>query len=587
VRRAIATASLALVCSPAIACHHAASLGPSTPDGGGGAAAGAGAYAPEAGAAGTGGNAGGAAPDAGATPDTGATPDAGIIAAAPGFVGMRLLSTSEYAHALQDLLGLTGLDQEIAATFKSAPDRSGGRVDVFDNGPGAFVLADQYAVYFADARTYVARAFAQGPLRDRIVTCDPATPSDDACTRQILKAFGLRAWRRPLSDDELDALVAVVRADQTAGESFFSDAIAEAVVTMVSSESFLYRIELDPPPPDTTAHPLTQYELASRLSFLLWSTTPDDTLLSLANAGKLTDPSVLAAQVGRLVADPKSFQFANDFFGQWLGFRSLADGTANPPQLVTPSTTLQASVANEAVSFTSDLVWSGNPFGGLLTDDVNFVDGELSKIYGFSPTQAGFTTRIENVGDARAGYLGLAAFFAMTSDPDQSSPADRGRWIRTNLLCQDVPDPPQSQPALPATGTPRQQSNDRLAQANCASCHSLMDPVGLGLESFDQVGRFRLMYADGTPVDGHGALDGTAFEGVIALGQLVAKDPRFSACARRKLLTYALGRVPTNADAARVAAIDAAWTAAGGSVRGLVAALVLDELFLDRHGEGQ
>jgi hypothetical protein len=550
-----------------LGCSHHAAVSP-THDAGG---AGAGPPPAESGAA-------GAALDAG----TDATlSDAGMaVGFDPGFVGMRLLSNVEYANTLRDLFDLAGFGEQILASLPLKASN----VDFFDNGPGASIESARYAAYFATTGDIVGRAFSSDPLRARVVTCAPASAADDTCATAIVRAFGLRAWRRPLTDDEVAGLVAVVRADLTSGDDF-SGAIQQAVTAMLSSESFLYRIELDPPPPDGTVHPLTSYELASRLSYLLWSTMPDDTLFSLAASDELSKSDVLAAQVTRMLADPRSDGFARDFFGQWLWFRD-ATGGAVPIGTLTPS--LQTAAFDEARLYVNALAQSDDPIGGLLTNDVNFVDADLAALYGFNPPPpAGTSTRVENTGDARAGFLGLASFLASASDSQtRTSPTIRGRWILINLLCEDVPNPPPNEPPEPTTGTTRTAVNDRLANPDCASCHSSFDPIGLGLEQFDQTGKLRLTYADGTPVDDHGSLGATPFEGEIALGQLVAKDPRFAACARRKLLTYALGRLPTDGDAARVAAIDAAWSAGGGSVRGLVSALVVDQLFRYRRGEG-
>jgi hypothetical protein len=547
-----------------LACSHHPALSPH--DGGGGAGSGP---APSEGGA-------GASPDAGVDADAGPS-DGAEAGFDPGFVGMRLLSSVEYANTIRDLLGLAGFGPQILASLVPPP---GG---AFDDWPGASISTYAYKAYYATTVDLVAKAFTSDPLRARIVTCAPASVTDDACATAIVRAFGLRAWRRPLGDDEVAGLVAVVRADLASGDDF-AGAIQQAVTAMLLSESFLYRIELDPPPPNKTVHPLTSYELASRLSYMLWSTMPDDTLFALATTDELAKPSVLAAQVTRMLADVRSDGFARDFFGQWLWFR---DYTGGPLGIGTLTPTLQAAAFDEARLFVSSLMQSDQPMSGLLTTDVNFVNAELSALYGFSPAApAGTATRVENTGDARAGYLGLATFLASTSYPSRTEPTFRGKWILLNLLCQDVPVPPPNEPAQPTTGTTRTAANDRIANPDCTSCHSMLDPIGLGLEQFDPTGALRLTYPDGTPVDDHGTFGDIPFEGEIQLGQLVAKDPRFAACARSRLVTYSLGRLPADVDAERLAAIDAAWTAAGGSVRGLLGALVVDELFRYRRGEG-
>jgi hypothetical protein len=563
------------------ACHAPFGGGGSVDAGGAGTAGAAGlAGGPAgAGAPGSDGSAGGAGGSAVA--DGG--PDG---AGAPLSAGLRLLSTAEYAHTIQDLLGLSGLDQQIAALFTASATRAGSPdfdFYLFDNGPGGSLTEGLYSLYFETGVSMVAKAFASDALRARIITCMPAGPTDDTCARGILRAFGLRAWRRPLTDAELDALVAIVRTNLTAGATF-PEAIEEGVTALVVSETFLYRIELDPP--GGAVHALTSYELASRLSYLLWSSLPDSVLFDAAATDTLGKPEVLTAQVTRMLADARADGFVRDFFGQWLTFRDLESPTR---ALSTPdwSPDLQAGIGEEARLFVSELVASDHGIDALLTADVNYVNAQLANIYGFTFTTPAFTfVRVEHPEDTREGYLGLSAFLARTARAGVTSPVERGRWILYNLLCQEIPAPPPGEPAVPATGNARTQSLDRQAMKDCSSCHSTIDPVGLGLEPFDALGRRRTAYPNGDLVDDHGALGATSYQGVIGLAGLVAKDARFADCARRHLFAYALGRGPATADAAHMAAIDAAWAATGRSVRGLLAALVVDDLFRTRRGEG-
>ncbi len=566
-----------------LACHSGGALGPHGDDGAG--------TSGTAGASGAGGGLGGAM-DGGrdAVP-----PDAGTDGAAatsdPGFVGLRRLTDAEYARTLQDLLGLGGLDHQIVSSFSVDPDTTGVD-DTFDDVVNVAVSAKRYAAYFSNAVSYVQEAFADATLRARVVTCAPASPTDDACTAKILRAFGLRAWRRPLTDDEVADLTSVVRADLATGDDFPS-AIAEGVSTMLVSDSFLYRQEFDPPAPSVAAHALSSYELATRLSYLLWSTMPDDALFALAATDDLQKTDVLTAQVTRMLADGRSDGFVRNFFGQWLGFRTL-DGAPLVLLGATWSPAEQASMFEEARLFATDFVQSDRGIGELFTNDVNFVDTFLASLYGFAaPAQAGTFVREVNTTDAREGYLGLAAWLTLTSDPGAPSPMNRGKWVDEQLLCVLVPAPPtQGHPtaAAPATGTPRQQyDNTRANMPTCAACHALFEPLGLGLENFDQFGRFRTTYSGILGlIDPNGALpDGTPFQGLLGLAALLGKSPQLTACAARQLLTYTLGRALTDADASRVAEIEAAWNQAGLTARGLLAAIVTDDIFRYRGAEVQ
>jgi hypothetical protein len=529
----------------------------------------------------------GGSADAGAAPDAGA-PDGFAAGFDPGWVGMRRLSDAEYARTIQDLLGLTGLDAPIVATFTDSPDPLEAALDQFDSdGAGAPISAARYEAYFTDAETLVQQAFASDALRARIVTCAPATLRDDSCTRTIVRAFGLHAWRRPLTDDEVDELTALVGA-ALGGGAAFSDAIEQAVVAMLVSESFLYRIELDPPPPAARVHAVTSYELASRLSYLLWSSLPDDALFALAASDGLSNPDTLAAQVTRMLGDARASGFVANFFGQWLGFRVLDGPTLDR---VTPdwAPALQTSMATEAHLFVADFMSRDQGIGDLLTADVNFVDPYLGNLYSL-PTvvPADMFTRIVDTTDAREGYLGLAALLTLTSNPSSTSPSHRGRWIVQKLLCAPVPAPPGNHPAAPTSGTPREQLQERQDMAACAACHALFEPVGIGLENFDEIGRLRASYADDptTIIDDHGAMpDGTPYEGLRGLAALLAQEPAFVSCARREVLAYALGRPLTDADAPEVAALDARWAQAGLTMRGLLGAIVVDDLFRTRRAE--
>jgi len=568
-----------------LACHSSGALGPHGGDGAG--------TSGTADASGAGGGLGGAT-DAGrdaVPPDAGA--DGATATSDPGFVGMRRLTDAEYARTLQDLLGLGGLDHQIVSSFVVDPDVTG-LDDTFDDVTNVAVSARRYAAYFSNAVTYVQEAFADSTLRARILTCEPPgppAPPDDACTAKILRAFGLRAWRRPLTDDELADLTSVVDADLATGDGFPS-AMVEGVATMLVSDSFLYRQELDPPAPSAAVHALTSYEVAARLSYLLWSTMPDDALFALAATDDLQKPDVLTAQVTRMLADARSDGFVRNFLGQWLGFRTL-DGAPldRMPQWI-PA--VQASMFEEARLFATDFVQSNRTLGELLTNDVNFVDPYLASIYGVpSPSQTGTFVRQTNTTDAREGYLGLAAWLTLTSDPDASSPMKRGQWIDDQLLCQRVPPPPAvGHPAAPtsAVGTPRQQyDNTRANMPVCAACHQLFEPLGLGLENFDQIGRFHTDNGGALGlVDPNGALpDGTPFQGLLGLAPLLSESPQLSDCAARQLLTYALGRTLTDADARSVASIEATWSELGLTMRELLAALVVDDSFRFRRAEVQ
>jgi hypothetical protein len=548
-----------LVALGGLGCHRAAAVPPDD-RGAAGAAGPAGAAGTAGGGPGDGGlaGAGGGRVDGGSADGADAAPgtDPGAT------VGLRRLSDAEYVRTVADLLGVTGLDADLMAAFQVDPDLATSGRDRYDNlAAGNPIHVDRYAAYFDDAVLAADAAFASPDAAARILICAPTSPTDDVCAREILRGFGLRAWRRPLSDGELGDLVALVRADLDAGDDFPS-AIEQAVVALLSSDSFLYRIELDAPASGAAVRPLTSYELASRLSYLLWSSMPDDELFRQAANDALRAPDALAAEVTRMLADPRADSFVRNFFGQWLGFRQL-DATPLKFPGTDWSDDRQAAVAAEARALVANVIHGDEDIGALMTTDV--------------------------AGDgSRKGYLGLTAFFATNSSQTQSSPVLRGLWVVDDALCTIVPPPPAGVPSLtPPTGTPRQQAEARANDHSCSPCHDMIDPVGLGLEGFDQIGRARTSYGAALGlVDDHGSLAGTPFEGEPALAALVAGEARFAACARQQALTYAIGRPLGDGDARRFPAIDARWTAGGHSIRALLAAIVVDDLFTSRRGEG-
>jgi hypothetical protein len=570
------------------ACHHRGALGPNgSADGSAGTAGST--TGPGGGVAGSGGGvAGGGASGTGGSVGVGG--GAGVVAGDPGFVGMRRLSDVEYVSSLQDVLGLTGEGPGIAAALAASADAAPvptahWTVDDFDSLSGKPGISPaRFQAYFDAATVEIDGAFASDTLRARILTCAPASSTDETCARAIITAFGLRAWRRPLTAAEIDSFAVLARAARAAGGDF-TESMRQVVQAMLVSESFLYRIEFDTPVTGAVENALTPYEVASRLSYFLWSTTPDDQLLQLAATGALSNKDEVAAQATRMLEDPRATAFVTNFFGQWLGFRALTGPRLDRP---TPAwtATLQASMAAEAETYVSTLIHEDRGLSDLFSMDVNFVDARLATVYGFAaPPPSTGLTRVVETADARKGYLGLGAFLASTSHPTSTSATVRGEWVLAHLLCNPVPvPPPVNHPPMPV-GNAHEQFDALSKMPACSACHSLMDRVGLGLERFDEIGRFRATYEPGAvPIDDHGTLfDALPFVGLLGLSDLLAKDARVSDCGIRAALGYAVGR-PFESDA-RVAQLASQWR--GRSIKSLVDAIVTDDRFRFRRAEGQ
>jgi hypothetical protein len=512
-----------------------------------------------------------------------------------GSVGIHRLNNAEYDNTVHDLLGVTGVTGVtgvigLAATSFIPDEKALG----FDTIADAFTMSDaRYEQYFDSADALVEQAFADAALRGRIVTCAPASPGDPACTRQIIQTFGRLAWRRPLAAAEIDSLAKLADDALTLGEDW-NGAIKQVVKTMLVSPPFLYRVETDPTPDSATPHPLGGYEMASRLSYLFWSTMPDDRLFALADGGQLLDDTTLAAEVDRLLADGRATSFVSSFAGQWLGLRDLANHAVEPTAFPAWDQPLRQAMIEEGLLYFSDFLTGTRGMSEFLTADMNFVNARLGTFYGIAGATSNQPVRLIDTGDQRQGFLGLASFLTVSSYSYRTAPTLRGKWVLENLLCETIPAPPPDIPKLDdgnpgSAATQALNVRDRLAEhrANpaCARCHLVLDPIGLGLENFDATGQYRQRYANGDAIDASGVMpDGSPFNGITDLSALLARDSRFLDCASRKLMTYALSRELGAPDAAHLLQIRESWSRQGFGLRALIKLLVANPTFRYRHG---
>jgi hypothetical protein len=505
----------------------------------------------------------------------------------PGRVEIHRLNNNEYDNTVQHLLGTTS---KPAAMFLAEEGLN------FDNTATALgMTSSQYDAYFGAARDLLAETSAASAF----LTCMP-TAAGDACARQIVENFGFKIYRRPLAKDEVDRAMKVFDADIGRGGSG-KDAMALTVRAMLSSANFLYRIEYDADPKSVTPHSLSAYELASRLSYLHWSSMPDDTLFDLAKSGALLEPATLEAQVERLLGDKQAEQFVESFAGQWLDIRKLVTHSVTPQVFPSFTADLSDAMAQEGYAWFKDFLDPSRPLSDWFTADFNYVNDALAMHYGMQPPGMGATlVRVQNTTDQRKGFLGLASFLTQTSFPSRTSPTLRGAWVLSELLCSPPPPPPNNVPKLDASATPaemaqpagtenvKQRLERHRADPTCAGCHKILDPIGLGLERFDGIGRYREAYGNGDAIAPAGMLpDGTAFAGPDQLGELVGKDPRFPACVESKLFAYALGRDVENYDAATLMKLQTSWTTRGLNLRNLLKEVVLSNAFRFRRGEAQ
>lgn len=381
-----------------------------------------------------------------------------------------------------------------------------------------------------------------------IIFRQPRTAKEaPAATREILKRLASRAYRRPIEDEDLNRLVALASSVQEDGS--FEESIQVALQAILVSPKFLFRVE----PPNSAGdfadfRDLDQYELASRLSYFLWSSMPDDELLGLAWKQQLREPAVIRQQISRMLTDNRSNAFVQNFASQWLTLRRLENFKPNPQQFPKWNSRIEALARFETLKFFHGVLRSDMSVLRLLDAEFTYLNEELANYYGIDGVKGSKFRQVSLEGTPRAGLLTQVSVLAVTSNPTRTSPVKRGKWILENLLASPPPPAPAGVPELKEkgqlVGTLRQQLEQHRADPACAGCHKLMDPLGFALEKFDAVGMYREIDS-GIPVDASGLLpDGTQVNGANQLRDVLATkhSEQFVRCLTEKMLTYALGR---------------------------------------------
>jgi len=387
------------------------------------------------------------------------------------------------------------------------------------------------------------------PSRRRIFVCTPASATaEDACARRIFTTTMRRAYRRPVTDTDLQAPLRLYRDAKRDG---FDAGIEMGLSAVLISPEFLFRVERDPGNiRPQTAYKLPDLDLASRLSFFLWSSIPDDELLELAIRGELHKPAILEQQTRRMLADSRSAALITNFADQWLHLRNLASLTPDMRTFPDFDDNLRRAFHTETQMFLESIVREDHSVLDMLSAKYSFVNERLAKHYGIPNIYGSRFRKVEfTADDVRGGLLGQGSILSVTSYATRTSPVIRGKWILDNILGSPPAPPPPNVPALKeAAGISKNlPMRERIAQhrANpaCAGCHNVMDPLGFGLENFDAVGRWRAT-EDGNPIDASGVLpDGTKFEGPAGLQKALLAHPEiFVSTLTEKLLTYSLGR---------------------------------------------
>lgn len=426
-----------------------------------------------------------------------------------------------------------------------------------------------------------------GSRRKAVLICEDLESAD--CQHQILQQFAKRAWRRPPTEDEVAKLVSLVTLAKQNGDTAEAG-IRLALQRVLVSPHFIFRVEVDPDPESATPRPLTGWELASRLSYFLWSSMPDAELFEAAESGKLTDPKEIARQAQRMLDDPKAIALTDNFAGQWLFTRALGDQDPDYTLFPDYDEELEAAMRAETRRYFQAFLTEDVPMNEFLTSDFTYVNDRLAEFYGLpavgSPTDL---VKVSIASSPRRGFLSQGSFLRVTSNPKRTSPVKRGKWVLDNLLCTPPRPPPPGVEGLPdgmmSAGSVRDRLEAHRSNPICASCHRSMDAIGFGLDNFDAIGKYRTTDA-GYPIDAKGELaDGTSFDGVIEMTQELAANPGVYRCMVQKLYTYT-GRSPFRIEAIEhIDALTERFIDGGYLLRNLLVDIVTDPFFVSRRGE--
>ncbi len=474
----------------------------------------------------------------------------------PGRTIVHRLNRAEYGNAVRDLLGLHPDTEALLP-----PDDAGYG---FDNIGELLSISPALLERYLAAARQISELALKGPeSRRHWMLCQPSRKAEERrCARAILRALARRAYRRPVANSDLKPLLGFF--DQGGRKGGFENGIKAAFEALLVSPEFLLRAEHDPAgSPSGSVHRVSGLELASRLSFFLWSSIPDDELLDAAERGALSEPAALDHQVRRMLADSRSDALVANFAGQWLSLRNLPRVERNPRRFPGFDQLLREDFERETELFVADILREDRSVLDLLAANFTFLNERLARHYGIAGVQGDEFRRVELADPRRGGLLGQASILTVTSYPTRTSVVVRGKWILENLLGEPPPPPPPDVPSLPRPEKDqkpvslRRQMEQHRAQPACAACHAAMDPLGFALENYDPVGKWRDEEA-GAPLDTAARLpDGTQFSGPAGLKRvLLDRRDQFIATFTAKLMIYALGRGLDWHDQPLVRAID-------------------------------
>jgi mono/diheme cytochrome c family protein len=502
----------------------------------------------------------------------------------PGRVTIRRLNRAEYRNTIRDLLGVD---------YKPTEDFPMDEVGYgFDNIGDVLTMSPLLMErYLEAADKIVTAAFKDRKLRDRIVIRPKGKENRFKSVRKTLETLARRAYRRPVTREEVDRLGQFIRVAFQNGQDF-DQGLQLAIKAMLVSPHFLFRIEQDRNNDAGAIYPISEYELATRLSYFLWSSMPDDELFTLAAKSNLRQGDNLEKQVRRMLREPKARALTENFAGQWLQLRNLKEASPDPKQFPTFTPELRQAMQRETELFFDAIVREDRSILDFLDADFTFVNEPLARHYGIAGIKGKEFQRVKLDGRQRGGILTQAAILTVTSNPTRTSLVKRGKWILENILNAPPPPPPPEAGELPEDGKElrgslRQRMETHRSKPLCAACHQRMDPLGFALENYDAVGAWRTH--DGKfPIDARGTLpNGQSFNGSKELRQVLkSRAGEFRKCLVDKMLTYALGRGLESYDRCAVQDICRAVESHQDRFSSLVVAIVKSDPFQFRKGRG-
>ena len=504
-----------------------------------------------------------------------------------GPVALRRLTAEQFARSIHDVLG-----EHITVPRRIDPDdRRSGLLAV--GASFSSVTPSGFEKYEAAAAA-VAEQALDASHRDELVQCLPATvtASDESCARTFIERVGRRLFRRSLTAEETDARVDIANQAANALRDFYAG-LELGLMSLLVSPEFLFRVEAaEPQPSDPSTMRLSSISMASRLSYLLWDSTPDDELLAAGENGDLVTETGLATQIERMIASPKLETGIRALFSDLYDFKQFDDGLVRKDSALFPvyTQTMVEEAKEQTLRTIVAHLTSEKDYRDLFTTPETFMTRRLGVVYRLPvPTASGWEPYIFPEESRRAGLLSHVSFNALHSHPGRSSATLRGKFVREVLLCQDIPTPPANidfsivEDTMGELRTARDRLEEHVSNQACAGCHSLTDPIGLALESFDAVGMFR-DEENGAQIDTSGELDGISYDDAVGMGQALRDDPALGPCLVRSLFRYAVGRDPEAGEEALLEYLDERFASASYRVTELMREVALSDGFRTTSG---